>query len=435
MRVRVASGAPEGHYATIAEGLRARAAARRGRVEVLSTQGSLDNVSRLAASPCDTDFALVQAGSPLTAPNGAPAQLTVVARLPKAESVFFLGKDADSLRGFASLRGLRVGIGPEGSGSAHLARALFSLPDLAGLGVKLETIDLAAALDRVAEPDPSRRTLDLAMMVIDEDAALVVSAVRERGLSLVDLPQADVVARRLPGLRTGRVGAGQFDAVRLLPPTDRKVLRVDTLVVASPCASRSEQVAMLSLLAEAYPELVRHNRDNPPPPELALAPVARDYFAHEGPELADEFVPWLVDVLAPAAWVTLLMVVSVLFNLLGVLHRFRLWRIDAARVAAEAELASLFWAGVTVGDLERVAPNGDQLGAPFLGRVQRLVADLESIAERCRAQSLSMVAPMGQEMVYRFQEELVFQRIAALRGLLERADDALSRARPASTGA
>src|SRR6476620_9184000 len=103
--------------------------------------------------------------------------------------------------------------------------------------------------------------LDLGVIVMDEDALMVEDAVRVRRLAMLSLPLADVVARRLPHVRTGRVGAGQFDPVLVLPPTDKTVLRVDTLVVGNGCASRSATTGLLTLMAGQWPDFLRRNQD------------------------------------------------------------------------------------------------------------------------------------------------------------------------------
>src|SRR5260370_580961 len=81
-------------------------------------------------------------------------------------------RDPDRIQEFAQLEGLRIGIGPEGSGTATIARQLFALPDLRPLGAILSSHPLVEELDLAQEG-----TLDLAMVVMDEDAALLEDAV------------------------------------------------------------------------------------------------------------------------------------------------------------------------------------------------------------------------------------------------------------------
>lgn len=335
--------------------------------------------------------------------------------MPKSESVFFLGRDADKYTNLGMLKQAKIGLGPEGSGSARLGKQLFALDDLAPLDVTLSFQPIAEELS-LAE----RGELDFALVVIDEDAALLLSAVRERHLQIAGLSNLDIVARRIPHLRTGRIGAGQFDALRMLPAEDKRVLRVDTLVLTNGCAGRSATIDLLELLSDRFPDFLRHNRETANATGLELAGASKRFFERGGPELADEFVPWLVDLMPPANWVYVIMAVSLLFNAMGAGHRFRLWRIDDARVKLERELSGLFGSGSTLGDIQRAKVGGTLAEPATRDRMDELIRRFEQLGARSRRQSLSVLVPMGQEMAYRYQEGVIYETLAVLRAFRER---------------
>jgi hypothetical protein len=412
--VSISSGSKEGNYYRLVDGLAAIAARERGTVHNLASEGSADNLAKLAQARqgCAVQVGLAQDGTAF----GEPRPL-LLGRLPKAESVFFFGRDADRLKEFAQLAHLKLGVGPAGSGASLIAHTLFDLPELAALGVELSNHPLAAQLDLAAKGE-----LDLAMVVMDEDAELVKQAMTTRGLQMVGFEHADVIARRIAHLRTGRIGAGEYDPVKLLPPVDKRVLRVETLVLGNGCSGRTQLTDVLVLLSRQFPDFLRHNRDTPNATGLELAATSKEFFEHGGPELADEYAPWLVDLMPPANWAYVVMAVSLLFNAMGFGHRFRLWRIDVARVALESELTRLFGGAVTVDDLARRPLAGD--AGERLAQVDALIAALEQLSARSRRYSLSLLVPMGQEMAYRYQEELIHQLIAALRAVRSRVSQA-----------
>jgi TRAP-type uncharacterized transport system substrate-binding protein len=407
------SGLPEGNYHAIADGLVRTGAQQRARLREVPSEGSTDNIQRLRAarSSCELAFGLAQDGSDW----GTPGELQLIGRLAKAESVFFLGKNADSVTELAQLRQVRIGVGPRGSGSAQLMRRLFQLPELALLGAALEH---GAPSDQLAQLDQGR--LDLLVVVLDEDTPWLVEVLRAGEVQMAGFSKLDVVARRLPHFRTGRIGAGQFDPVVVLPPVDKRVLRVDTLIVGNGCASRSATLDLLSLVARQFPDFIQHNQQTANKTELELAPAARDFFEHGGPELAEKYVPWLVDVMPPANWAYFVMGASLLFNAMGLGHRFRLWRIDVARVKLEGEIAALFGPTTTLGDIARAQPPADAVPVQRRAQIEQVIRALEVLTERCRRQSLSMLVPMGQEMTYRYQETLITEALAVLRGFLAR---------------
>jgi TRAP-type uncharacterized transport system substrate-binding protein len=430
-----ASGSKEGNYYAIVDELEAIAVAGGGKLRNVESAGSGDNVQKLVAAnggSCDVAFALAQDGSDWgpSASRGpdrsAIPKLRLVGRLTKAESVFFLGKDADKMTELGQLAGAKIGIGPQGSGTARAATQFLALPEIAALGITTEN---HANVDQLARAKSGELTL--AAFVIDEDAPFIVDAVRSQGLQIAGFTHLDVMSRRMPHFRTGRIGAGQYDAVKVLPAQDKRVLRVDTLVVMNSCASRSATIDLLSVIRQKFPDFVRHNKETPNATGLELADAAKGFFEHDGPEIADEYIPWLVDVMPPANWAYVVMGVSLLFNAMGAGHRFRLWRIDDARVKLENELTGLFGSSVTLGDIARTEPDGKLAADEVRAGVESLVTRFEKLAARSRSQSLSVLVPMGQEMAYRYQEEIIYETLAVLRGFLGKHEEKAAASRRA----
>jgi hypothetical protein len=341
--------------------------------------------------------------------------LQLVARFAKPESVLLLGLHGDAVHDFADLRGMKVGIGPAGSGTDALARGLFALPDIASLGVTLDNHPVDEQLAMAA-----RGELDLAALVIDADAPLVDEWVGKRGLQIASFASVESVARRLPHLRVGHIAAGDYDAVRVVPAADKRVMKVETVLVGNGCAGRVATTDLLATLASEHPELIRHDRETPNTTGLPVNPAAADFFANEGPQLADEYLPWLVDVMPPANWVYVVTAVSVIFNAMGAGHRFRLWRIDAVRVRVEGELAHVFPPSTTLGDIQRTTPDGAITKPENLAAIDRVIVELEDLAAKSRRYSLSMLVPMGQEMAYRYQEGVIYETLAVLRDFRRR---------------
>jgi TRAP-type uncharacterized transport system substrate-binding protein len=413
----IASGSKEGNYHALVEELGKLAAAGGGSIRNVESAGSMDNVKLLSAAAsgrCDVAFAFAQDGSEW----GATGKLELLGRLPKAETVFFLGAEADKLTELSQLAGKKIGVGPVGSGTERLAKQLFELPELRVLGVVLVNKTLGEQLDAAKKGE-----LDLALLVIDEDAPLVAAALRDTGLQIAGFSHIDVIARRLPHFRTGRIGAGQYEAVKVLPPQDKRVLRVETAIVSNGCASRSATIDLLNVVSRRFPDFVRHNKDTPNTTGLDPSVTSKGFFEHGGPEVADEYAPWLVDVMPPTNWAYIVMGVSLLFNAMGAGHRFRLWRIDDTRVKLEGELPALFGANITLGDIADLGPTelDGKLKAPEVREaVASLIKRLEDLAARSRRQSLSVLVPMGQEMAYRYQEEIIYQTLAVLRSFARR---------------
>lgn len=400
------SGAPGGQYHEIAGQLAAEAARDRGRIENRATNGSVENLQRLAEArtSCQVQYALAQDG--LEVPDG----ITLLGRLPRSESVFLLARDASAITMLQHLRGLRIGVGPVGSGTNRVARELLESPYLQGLGAVLSDHPLDEQLALVASGG-----LDLAVMVVDEDAPRIVQAIRDTHLDIVSLPQADVIARRLRHVRTGRIGAGQYDPIALRPATDRTVLRIDTLVLGNGCTSHTADAAMLTVLARTFPDFVRRNTDGANATGVPLDDAARRFFEEGGPDLASQHVPWAVDIMPLSNWIYAITAISLLFNVMGMWNKFLLWRLDTRRFQIEEQVEQVFGTNLTPREIADLEPTPTHLTDAHRASVADLVAATEGLRALCRQQSVGWAPDMGEELPYRYQEQLMGELLRALR--------------------
>jgi TRAP-type uncharacterized transport system substrate-binding protein len=416
LRAVFLSGVPGGQYHALATRLSERVREANGRLTVVATQGSVENVSRLtgASAACTATFGLVQDGTPVPAGKG----VEVLGRLPKPETLLLLARRDRSLREFANLRGIAIGIGPENSGTAHLMRELFDDADLRGLNVKLTHHGLE---EQAAEVANGR--LDLAAMVMQEDSEFVRRTVGKHDLDIAAPGDLEGLVARHPWLSLGRIPVGFYDLVRPTPPVDRSVARVDTLILANACARRAERVALLILLNAELPGFVRANppKSTEQSTALPLATEARQYFLSGEPELADRYFPWLVNLMSPAYWVYLVMAVTVLFNAMKAFSRFRLWRIDAAREKLVARLGQL--AGPNPARPGVGAAPSELRDQASRTTAEGMLQELTALRARCQRQVASMVTPMGDEMFYRYQQHLVEDATATLKALLQGSGD------------
>ena len=405
LRASLLTGTPGGKYHALGTSLAARASRGHGSLKVVPTAGSVDNVSRLAENrgSCNATFAFLQDGTPVP----ADAQLEVLGRLPETESLLLLRRRDRTFATFADLRGASIGIGPEGSGTAYLMRQLFEDRDLRDLDVRLSQHELGEQIELVAQGH-----LDLAAVVMGEDAEFVQSAIRQNNLDIAAPRELEGLVTRHPWLELGRIPAGRYDLERPTPSADRLVAHVDTLVVADSCARRAERVALLTLLSAELPGFLRSNppRSTGSATALPLAPEARQFFVTGEAEMADRYFPWLVNLMSPVYWVYLVMAVTVLFNAMRGFSRFRLWRIDTAREKLKSRVDEL-----TGPDFSRTDPPKQALAAPDArANARNTMEQLTKLRARCQRYTGSVVTPMGDEMFYRYQESLINELMTTL---------------------
>jgi TRAP-type uncharacterized transport system substrate-binding protein len=415
LHASILTGSEGAYYYVLATHLADRASRKRGSLTVIPTAGSIENAQRLARKEanCSEKFALIQDGVPVAPDSG----LELLGRLPEPESLLLLGRQDRAFATFADLRGVSVGIGPEGSGTAYLMHRLFEDADLRGLDVRLSNHDLLEQARLVAEGK-----LDLAAMVIQENAEFVHTIISRNGLDIVSPRDIEGLVGRYPWLSLGVIPAGRYDLVRPIPATDKRVAHVATLVAANACAHRADRVALLMLLEAELPRFLRSNPPSSisPATVLPLAPSAHQFFVSGEPELADQYFPWLVNILSPIYWVYLFMAVTILFNACNTYHRFRLWRIDATREKLEMALKELVQPGLTHPQMRAAAGDRAMAAPEKRAAAQEIMERLADLRARCQRHTSSFFTPMGAEIFYRYQQTMIDEAATTVGSLLDR---------------
>jgi TRAP-type uncharacterized transport system substrate-binding protein len=413
LRASLLTGSPTGQYHAVGERLAARAHKKNGRLTVIPTAGSVENIARLVGKDgrCVPAFAFIQDGVPLPADAG----LATLGRLPQPESLLLLARRDRTIHSFDDLKGATVGVGPDGSGTAYLMGQLLDNSDLKTLGLQPSNHDLEAQARLVRDGQ-----LDVAAFVMNENAELIRTLVSKYDLEIIAPEDIEGLVARDKWLRLGRIPAGFYDVGPPIPATDKLVAQVDTLVMTNACVHRAERVAFLRLLTEEFPAFLR---SNPPPASKSqdnapLAEEASQFIARGEPEIADRYFPRLVNLMSPAYWIYLAMAVTVLFNATGAYSRFRLWRIDANRELLESRLKALLGPRLTRHEIKALR-FGDALKTPQERKTaEGLLKEFERLRLRVLEQLQSFFTPMGSEMLYRYQELLIQEAEATITALL-----------------
>src|SRR5262249_60444829 len=120
---------------------------------------------------------------------GGPAQ---------RESLRVLGGAGRAFRALPDFRGVSIGIGPQGSGTAYLMQLLLADKDLQELDIHLSNHELSEQARLVAEGK-----LDLAAFVMQEDAEFLHTIIRQYDLDIVAPQVLPGLIARFPWLSLG----------------------------------------------------------------------------------------------------------------------------------------------------------------------------------------------------------------------------------------
>ena len=406
LNVAILSGSTVGNYYSIIANLDFEAAKEDGKVVNISSKGSVENIKRLvvAQNNCSIHFALVQDGTDWHREKG----LQLIGRVGSPESVLFLGRDADNITKFSDLAGKRIGIGPEGSGTALLARQILGSPSFDYLNLQLINVSIQEQMAQLV-----KKELALGVFVMQEDAKLLLSAINEKKLQIADFQLVEAMAHEFPYLYLGVINPGQYNPVREYPPSARKVLKLDTLLIGNSCVSHSQAIGIMTLLRKQFPDFIYRNRSAQMRHAILMSSPASFFLDNNGGGIADTHVPWLVDFMPASNWVYAVMILSLFYNIMMAWHSFRLSSIDSKRVAAERCIKDMFGRSILKDEIARFNIPGDLDFSE--DRLNELIGFLETQMSQCRRQSLSVLVPMGEEIGYRDQETLMEDMLGALK--------------------
>ena len=233
--LRIASGSPQGAYHAFALELAEQFAAEGITLEVVETAGSIDNLARLDAG--EVDIAFVQSG---LADSADYPRLEGLASLYFEPLWIFSTREPRPER-IVDLRGLRVAVGPEGSGTRRVALQLLEANGLANEPGSGDPADGDPAFDALTLEPLTETTaadallageIDAALTISSADASMVRALLGADGVTLMDFTRAEAYARRYPFFTSLTLPAAVIDLERDIPSRDISLVAAAATLVA-----------------------------------------------------------------------------------------------------------------------------------------------------------------------------------------------------------
>lgn len=224
--ITMATGSEGGAYDRFGEILAARLQEDGLTLKLQNTKGSLENLELLADDESEVSIALVQTG--LMLPDEESDLFSLGAMFP--EPVWVFHRRDLRLRTLRDLRGRRVAIGEEGSGTRPVALSVLRANGL------LSDDAAAVEISDLSGEEAQRGILDSqldAMFVVSAAASpLIEELVTDPGLTFHGLRRTSAYAAQFRQMTTVDLGDGQLDLARNLPTEDRTMLAaVATLAI------------------------------------------------------------------------------------------------------------------------------------------------------------------------------------------------------------
>lgn len=219
--------------------------ARQGiKLEIVPSEGSLDNLRRLADPKSKADVGFVQGG---LASLGEPDKVESLGSIFYAPVAVFYRARKPAAR-LSQLEGKSIAIGREGSGTRAIAETLLKANGIQAGGrttlVDLEGDDAANAL--------VRGSVDAAVLTGDSaSGANMVRLIHTPGIELFDFVQAEAYVRRFPYLSKIELPPGSLDLGKNDPPNKLTLIATTVELIAKP----ELHPALSDLLIEAAREV------------------------------------------------------------------------------------------------------------------------------------------------------------------------------------
>jgi len=289
-------------------------------LKLRNTAGSAENLKLLEAESGGVDIAFVQGGL---------KHLAQTDKLVSLGSLFFeplwvFHRMGIELKRFPDLKGLRVAVGEEGSGTRILATQLLDLNGITKENTRLLSIGHQKAADMLLGNE-----LDVAIFVSTHRASYVLQLLKSRSVKLIGLERAEAYALRYHYLYVLKLPEGVLDFRDNIPPGD--------LVLAAPTTQlvvRSDlHPALIDLLLEAAKKVHQEGggfeREGEFPTtkytdfEVSLE---AERFYRAGPPFLQRYLPFWVATFLTRMKIMLLPLIVLLFPLFKIMPLAYRWK-------------------------------------------------------------------------------------------------------------
>jgi TRAP-type uncharacterized transport system substrate-binding protein len=369
-------------------GARYRAILARSGIDLrlVPTAGAVENLARLKDSRSGVSVAFIQGG--LTPGKDSPNLESLGTIF--YEPLWFFYREAYRRKGLEGLRGRKISIGPEGSGS----RAL-SLELLARNGIDHRFAELLPLGPEEAGEMLLHDRIDAAIILTSWDSPIVRRLLAAPNVAIASFPRADAYIALYPFLNKLTVPAGIGDMAGNRPPADTVLLASKASLVVRDDLHPAIQYLLLDAAERIHSRPGLFNKAGEFPAaegiELPLSDQARQFYK-SGPPFLQRYLPFWLAVLLARLAVLLIPVVGVIYPLARLIPALYRWKMQQRIYRLYGELRFI----------------EHEVEAPTLGQDMDELADLlERLEERA---NLLHVPLVYASMLYMLKDHIALVR-------------------------
>jgi len=321
-RVVLLAGPADGSFHAAAQRYAKIIGAHGIRVEVRETDGSVENLQRLLDAKQTVDVGFVQTG--LADDDQAPGLQSLGTIYVQPIMVFYSG--AQRIERLTQLKGKRIAIGPDGSGTAVIANKMLAENGMDKKSAKLLELDSDDAIAALLA-----RKIDAAFVSGEQlRGKKVRELVRKPGIQMMSFRQADGYQRRLPFLSRLVAPEGSFDLGLNLPPQDIDLFGTPVELIAREGLHPAISDLLIAAARDVHGKagMYRKAGEFPAPIEhdIPISEEARRYYTSGAPFLYKRLPFWLASLVDRIALVLLplLIVIVPATRMVAPLYQWRM---------------------------------------------------------------------------------------------------------------
>ena len=341
----------------------ARILARDGvELEVRNAAGAVEDLNLLRDGALGVQAALTALGFTRTGDEDTLYSLGGVFDAP----IFIFYRNAERITQFAQFQGKRLSIGTRGTALRALILQVLTATDAVDASTQLLDLDSAEAIDALIAGE-----IDVAMFASQLDTGFLQRALGARGLRLMNVAQAEAIAKTVPGLKHLVLSRGIISLTRDIPNSDVDLLASRNSLLVRKDLHPALQYLLLEAMREVHWAPGPFNRlgefPGEQPNDLPLSPTAEAFY-RSGPSFWQRYTSfWLTSLLTRIVFFVI-PVVAALVPVIGFAPRLYRWLY--VRRINELHRA--------LGNLEReLAHSADR---SRLGEYQARLAEIDSAA-------------------------------------------------------
>lgn len=321
--IRISTGQENGAYELFGKKYAAALARHHIHAELVPSLGSRQNLQRLTDTASGFDIGFVQSGS--TEQDEAERRGLISLGSLFTEPIWLFYREQKTITQLTQLRGLKINVGPDGTGIPQLFNKLLSVNGVEANQVRLGTLENTPATVALLSGD-----IDGMVFSSAPDELLIQMLLQTPGIKLFDFVQAEAYTRRFPFLTHVVLPRGIVDLGRDLPARDYQLIAPTATLVAR----TSVHPALVDLLVQSATQIHGgagwfHRQGEFPNAaytEIPVVPAAVKYY-RSGPSFLQHYLPFWLSNLMERMWVVVVAFGALLIPVSRVVPPLYVWKV------------------------------------------------------------------------------------------------------------